>query len=81
MVKPITPWEMTVIINIQAMNKYLDPKYDGSKDFKRLRKLNLEELHKEQEILIPKWNEKIDSTIKEINERQNEQNERSFGND
>jgi hypothetical protein len=72
MAKPITAWEMTVIINIQGMNKRIDPKYDGSIDFKRLRKLNLDELHAEQELLIPKYNNKIDSVVKEINFRQYE---------
>jgi hypothetical protein len=81
MVKPITPWEMTVIINIQAMNKYLDPKYDGFASFKRLRKLNLEELHKEQELLISKYNELARAKFNEIIERQNEQKKRSFEND
>jgi hypothetical protein len=51
------PEFMTVIINIQMMNKKIDPKYNEVKDFKRLNNLDVLSLYREQDETIIKYNQ------------------------
>ena len=50
------PEAMTAIINIQLMSKSIDPNYDTVKNFKRMEKMEYDDLFKEQDELILKYN-------------------------
>lgn len=55
----LNPENMTVIINIQMMNKHINADYNPVEDFHRLRKWDLEKLRDEQNRLIPEYNKTI----------------------
>ena len=54
------PYLMTVICNIQNMNRYIHGKvYDSTKEFKKLEKLTEDQLYTMQENLIPEYNNAV----------------------
>jgi hypothetical protein len=57
------PYLMTVIINIQTMNKKINVLYNSDKDFKRLEKMTEDQLHEEQNNLVPLYNNFVTAQI------------------
>jgi hypothetical protein len=52
----ITPEQMNLIINIQILKSKIYPNYDQFYDFRNLALLNIEQLRRLQERLIPEYN-------------------------
>jgi hypothetical protein len=59
----VSPAQMDLICNIQAMKNKINPSYDQFSDFKNLAMLSEDQLRRLQERLIPEYNKTFTVSI------------------